>query len=619
MLVLTLLTFAVAQENNARLDPRCGPSGDPRATPIHEIQGPGERSPLQRRRASVEGVVTATFQGNDAPFGRNLGGFFLQTVPGAEDDDPATSEGLLVQSVLPVEVGRIVRASGTVMEEYGMTVLTAVRETIDCGASADLPAAHELTLPFASHVAPEPLEEMRVHLPQALVISEYYNYDRYGELVLALPQDRFLRPIEATQLFTPDDPRAAGWAAAQELRRITLDDGGNEQNPSPVRLPSGEIFTLDRRFRGGDQLAGVQGPLHYAYGTWRIQPTGPAVLGRVNPAPLTPPSLGGDLTVAAMNVQNYFVDVGETCGPKGDMECRGADDANELERQRAKIVAAILAMDAEIVGLVELQNAPDDRAVRDLAEALTTATQGMEPWAYVETGAMGTDAIAQGIVYRADRVRPIGTAAVLDDDAFVDPRATGLGKNRPALAHAFAAEGGDTHALTVVVNHFKSKGSECGAGDDHPLQGSCSGTRTDAARALLAWLDADPTGTGAPWLLIGDLNAYPKEDPITAFLAGLDGVPGTGDDAVDLLAAAGVDTTYTFVFDGRYGRLDHAIAHPDLAARVAGAAPWAINADEVDLINYDLTYKQPAEGELYAPDAFRASDHDPVLIGIDLP
>jgi uncharacterized protein len=75
----------------------------------------------------------------------------------------------------------------------------------------------------------------------------------------------------------------------------------------------------------------------------------------------------------------------------------------------------------------------------------------------------------------------------------------------------------------VVVNHLKSKGSDCEDVDDPDVfdeQGNCNLTRTAAAEALATWLTADPTGSGdADVLIIGDLNSYAKEDPIKALTA----------------------------------------------------------------------------------------------------
>ena len=49
-----------------------------------------------------------------------------------------------------------------------------------------------------------------------------------------------------------------------------------------------------------------------------------------------------------------------------------------------------------------------------------------------------------------------------------------------------------------------------------------------------------------------------------------------------------------------------------------GTTIWHINADEPDLIDYDMTFKLPAQDALYAPDPYRYSDHDPVIIGLNV-
>jgi len=607
---LAALPWAVAQ-GTAEPDPLCLAD----ALRVHEVQGPGAASPFQRRRVLVEGVVSVVMQGDPAdPFRRDVGGFWIETPTGARDDDPRTSEGVFVASALPVRAGRQVRVQGSVAETHGVTEIGSVVAVADCGPAGSLPPPVQVRLPADEPLGLEPYEGMRVVLPQELVIAEYYDYDRFGEIVLAAPQLGEVRPIQATQRFAPDDPAARAWQAEQERRRIVLDDGRTDQNPSPVRHPSGERFDLDHRFRGGDVVVGVQGVLHYAFERWRIHPTGPAEVRTANPRPAAPPDVGGELRVATLNVLNYFVAFGEVCGPNGDMACRGADDRSELRRQRAKLVAALHALDADVIGLIEVHNHADDAAVRDLVAGLNEAA-GEAAWAWIPVGLQGTDAIAQGLIYRRGAVAPIGPARVLDDSAFTDPRDTGQGKNRPALAQGFRdLASGATFA--VVVTHFKSKGSECGRGDDDPLQGSCAGTRTDAVPVLLDWLAGDPTGSGGEALILGDVNAYPMEDAILRLRAGLDGRLGTADDVVDLVERhAGADAT-TFVFDGRFGRLDHAFATAGLAAHVTGAAPWPINAGEPDLIDYDTTFKGPREAALYAPDPYRSSDHDPVLVGL---
>jgi uncharacterized protein len=73
------------------------------------------------------------------------------------------------------------------------------------------------------------------------------------------------------------------------------------------------------------------------------------------------------------------------------------------------------------------------------------------------------------------------------------------------------------------------------------------------------------------------------------------------------------------VFDGQWGALDYALASPSLAARVTGATAWHTNADEPSVLGYETAFKSDAQiAGLYAPDPFRASDHDPIIVGIDL-
>jgi PKD repeat protein len=174
--------------------------------------------------------------------------------------------------------------------------------------------------------------------------------------------------------------------------------------------------------------------------------------------------------------------------------------------------------------------------------------------------------------------------------------------------------------FTVAVNHLKSKGSACaGDPDTGDGQGNCNVTRTLAAQALVDWLATDPTGSGDPdFLIVGDLNSYAMEDPIDAIRAGADDTPGTADDYVNLISHFGGPYAYSYVFDGMAGYLDHALASSSIFDQVTDAADWHINADEPDLLDYDTSFKPPAQEAIYEPNAFRSSDHDPVLVGLDL-
>jgi len=317
------------------------------------------------------------------------------------------------------------------------------------------------------------------------------------------------------------------------------------------------------------------------------------------------------LKVASFNVLNYFTTLdgnGAICGPLSDQDCRGADNAEEFTRQRDKIIAAIAAIDADVVGLIEIENHPGDVPVADLVSGLNDV-MGTDTYDYIATGAIGTDAIRQAFIYKSATVSLVGDYAVLDDPSFTDPLGYGEEKSRPALAQTFMdnTTGG---VFTVVVNHLKSKGSSCGPGDDDPEQASCNLTRTLGAQALVNWLATDPTGSGdEDFLIIGDLNSYDKEDPIDALVAG---------GYTDLVRKYQGENAYSYVFDGQLGYLDHALANDGLLDEVTGVTVWHINSDEPDLIDYDTTFKKDAQDAIYAPDAYRSSDHDPVIIGLDV-
>ncbi|PKO08024.1 MAG: endonuclease/exonuclease/phosphatase [Chloroflexi bacterium HGW-Chloroflexi-2] len=573
--------------------------GDPYTT-ISSIQGIGLESPFKDSFVSTEGVVTATFDGKN--------GFFIQDPIG--DDNPDSSEGIFIYLsgfILPEEFSNwdTVRVRGSVSEFNGLTEITITQlwicNDIDPENSAEpieTITPTEITLPVTTVDEFEKFEGMLVALPQALTISEYFNFDRYGEIVLTT--ERYLT-------FTAEyEPSILDYLDAVEefkRNRIIIDDGRTAQNPDPAIHPNGSIFDLGNLFRGGDTVANVTGIMDYGFSEYRIQPTQGADYTGINPRTNSPEDVGGDIKVASFNVLNYFT----------TLNSRGANTIEEFVRQRAKIIAAISVIDADVVGLMEIEN--NNAAIMDLVAGLN-GLMGQGTYAYVDTGVIGTDEIKVAMIYKPSTVDLYGSHAILDNS--VDPRFLDT-KNRPALAQSFMdkTNGG---VFTVAVNHLKSKGSDCNDVGDPDLgdgAGNCNLTRLNATQALVDWLADDPTESGSKnYLIIGDLNSYDKEDPIDAILAGPDDVAGTEDDYTDLLFHYVGEDAYTYVFDGQIGYLDHALVNSDLFDMVTGTTVWHINADEPDLIDYDMSFKLPAQDALYAPDPFRSSDHDPVIVGL---
>ncbi len=589
--LLLLPCSAFGQTPASAADP--GPCGAP-AVPIHAIQGSGISSPLRGREVVVEATVVGAFQ--DAAAG--LRGFFLQEEDADADADPATSEGVFVfdpEAPVALAPGERVRVVGEVAEFFGQTELEARAMPRICGGGA-LPASASVELPVEEVADWERVEGMRVRIDTPLVASDHADLGRFGEVELAAgarlarPTDRVLPGAEAAAL-----------AASNARRRVLLDDGSRARDPRPV-----PYLGADGTLRLGDALDGLEGVLGFAFGRFRIHPTLPVRFERVRPRPKAPPGTGrGALRVAALNTHGYFN--GDGAGG-GFPTARGAASPEELALQRAKLAALLSRTDADLLALVELENegVGAGSALSDLAAAVASRSGGGAYAAVDPGGPLGRQPIAVGLLYRPDVLAPLGPPAVLDARAhsgFDDAR------NRPSLAQSFAwiATG---ERFTAVVNHWKSKGSPCDAAGDSDAgdgQDDCNGTRSAAARALVEWLAGDPTASGgAGVLLLGDLNAYTEEDPLRILAdAGY----------VDLVRWFGGEGEHSFVFDGEAGRLDHALASAALLPRVTGAGVWHVNSDEPRV----LDYRSENPPELQRPDPFRASDHDPVVVGLFAP
>jgi predicted extracellular nuclease len=575
-----------------------GACGEP-AVAIHEVQGSGAVGPLVGTSLVIEGVVVGDFQ--DANTG--LGGFFLQEEEADADLDPGTSEGIFVYDAggPDVSAGDVVRVEGVASEFFGLTELSSISDLAICDQPGAATAA-TLRFPVPAPQDLERLEGMLIHVPHPLFVTGSFEWGRFGEVDLSAGGHLF----SPTSLATPG-ALALAFRDLNDGNRILLDDASRLWHPDPLPPYIGSSNTL----RIGDRAGQLTGVLSYAFGRYRVQPTRAPSFTRVDAREPMPPAVGGTLEIASFNAGNYFTtldDAGRICGPSGSLSCRGADDALELSRQREKLVDAIAGLDADILGLIEVEN-DAGRTLRNLVEAVN-AVPGAGSYEFVDTGALGDDAIKVAFLYKPATVNTVGPFAILDSrvSSFFNDR-----RNRPALAQTFE-ERSNGARFTAVVNHLKSKGSPCTSPSlDDPLdpdtgdgQGHCNGTRTRAARALASWLTTDPTESADPdFLILGDLNAYALEDPIA-----------TLEDAgyTDLIEAFVGPGAYSYVFDGEAGALDHALANVSLAGQVTGAAVWHINAGEPRALDYDAA-NQPG---LYAPDRYRSSDHDPLLVGLDL-
>jgi predicted extracellular nuclease len=591
---------------------------------IHTIQGSGDASECVGDTVTIEGVVVGDYEGSSPA----LRGFYVQEEDQDADSDPATSEGIFVfhGNEDLVAVGDLVQVTGEVAEFQGQTQLGFPDSLVVAGSGFSVTPT-EISLPVTSADAFEAVEGMLVAAPQTLYVTEFFQLGRFGQVVVS-SGDRLDQPTTVVE----PGADANALQATNDLNRLIIDDGENGQNPDPIVFGrNGDELTASNTLRGGDTATGTVGVMTYTWAgnsasgnAYRLRPVN-ALNGFIefeatNPRPAAAPEVGGSVQVASFNVLNYFLttdDLGNICGPGQNEDCRGADDAEEFERQRDKLLTAMTQIDAAVVGLIEMENTPGVSPEADIAAGLNDLL-GDGTYAAIDAaaeggGVVGADAIRVGMVYQPGLVTPLGDPALLDFSL----DSLGEDRSRTAVAQSFV-ENATGEVFTAVVNHLKSKsGSEIDDGggicesnpaypdcDQGDGQGFFNATRTAHAQELADWLATDPTGSGdSDVLIIGDLNSYAQEDPIDALKAA---------GYVDL-----VEGEYTYVFDGQWGYLDYALASSSLMTAVTGAAPYHINADEPSVLDYNTNFKTDNHIEiLYAPDEFRTSDHDPVLVGL---
>lgn len=564
-------------------------------TLINAIQGEGGDSPVLNTEVELEGVVTADFQGAE-----QLSGFFITSLDADVDTNPLTSEGVFVYFAdTDVNVGDHVRVKGSVAEYFNTTQIGDVSQVEVC-ATGLTTTATKISLPVTDVADLEAYEGMLVTLEQPLVVTNNYGLGRYGEVDLATE-----RLYQGTQIALPGDA-ANAVEAENSKKQILLDDGSTKQNLDPIAYP-GTGLDAYNTLRLGDTVNTVTGVLGYSFDRYRIHPTVQPTFVATNPRTEAPElHADADLRIASFNVLNYFNGDGQGAGFPTS---RGADSEAEFIRQQAKIVSAIVALEADVIGLMEIENDGFDEfsAIASLVTALNDE-DSVNDYAFVDfnVNQIGTDQITTALIYRANKVVEVGNAAITTQAPFDY-------SNRAPIAQSFKSLTTD-EVFTVAVAHLKSKGS-CGSADGNNAdlgdgQACWNEIRVAGANAYADWLNTAPTGVDdEDIILVGDMNAYAMEDPIRAFAdKGFKNVVAELD---------GNTLGYSYSFSGRLGSLDHAVASPSLLTKVVAATDWHINADEPISLDYNVEFKSAAQQvSLYASDAYRASDHDPVIVDI---
>ncbi|MFB9165110.1 ExeM/NucH family extracellular endonuclease [Arthrobacter psychrochitiniphilus] len=604
---------------------------------IAEIQGEGAKSAFEGSTVTTKGKVTAAY-----PTG-GFDGYFIQTPGTGGDLDMAThkaSNGVFVYSpgtVAKVKIGDYVQVSGLVKEFGGATDTTTTTEidvpadgmTVLDEAATEVKAA-VVSVPETTE-GREALEGMLVAPQGEFTITDNYTLNNYGEVGLAVGTKVLLQP---TAVGPVGSAAHTATIATNATKAIRLDDGASTNflnaagqsvplpwlsAATPMRVGSTAEFATNVIFDNRNNAYKFQ-PLE-ALTPANAEAVQPIAFGnnRVD----APSAVGGDLKVATFNVQNYFTQTGDknaSCQFYNDRAgnpitvrtgClqRGAANAANLTRQQAKIVAGIHQSGADVLSLEEIENSVKFGEDRDFALATLVAALNVQSpgvWDYVRSPGMDQrpsvaieDVIRTAFIYKVAVAKPVGTSAILDDPAF-----TGIA--RQPLAQAFTLAGnGEGAKVILIANHFKSKGSPATPDDIDKGQGNSNLARTAQATALVKFSNAQQSAQGTDKvLLMGDFNSYTFEDPMLLMAAA---------GYVDQGAKTG---KHSYAFGGLVGSLDHIVATPALDAFVTGADIWNINSTESIAMGYSRYNSNVTD--FYDTSAFAASDHDPVVVGLNL-
>ena len=569
---------------------------------IAQVQGTNvATSPLVGQTVTVEGIVTGDHRTG------GFRGIYLQTAGsgGATDATPNASDGIFVflsnNPAAGVAIGDRVKATGPVSEFGGVTQLTASAagaiELVQ--AQAGLPAVTPLPATVLGN-AREAFEGMLVRPSGTYRVVSSHNLQSFGELWTSAGS---AMPVEAFESQAPGTTAANNITAANNGARLVLDDGYSVSVSDASHPGDQPYFTKDVVVRNGDAITFPAGGslLSFGFSNWRLQPPTPitdASAANLKPTftaanlrPATAPAVGGDITVAAFNVLNYF-----TTLTSQNPDARGARTAEEFAIQKSKIVTAINALDADVVALQEIENSvklgeKPDEALADLVAGLNAAA-GSKVWDYVRTpaalhDAAITDVITNAIIFKPAVVKLSGEAQTIIDETVWDIA-------REPIAQTFKY---GKSFVTVIANHFKSK-----SGTDptpQPGQDAFNDERVEQAGSLLTFANTLSEGQKNAVYLVGDFNSYAKEDPMKVF----------ADAGWSDLLFTKARGQYTYTFDGELGSLDHVIASPAATTRVTGAGVWSINSPEWAGREYWGTAAE-------AGTPYRSSDHDPILVGV---
>ncbi|MGF1690072.1 ExeM/NucH family extracellular endonuclease [Photobacterium kagoshimensis] len=555
---------------------------------IGQVQGNGYKSPLissgyiSDDEYLVQGIVSAVSTSYNK-------GFFLYK----SDGDELTSDGVFVKTNGQVNedmVGQEVCVKGFVEEKYGQTQVLATDdkwETISTGGSK--PAAVDLKrIPSDGQYFSKTLERyegMLVRLTDNMDESTKENETMRVSRTFSFDFDSYRNNMVLSYKrpnMQPNQEHVAGseGSIAQHKQnndyRLYVDTDKSASNGHIPYYPDFNSKPDKNYIRINDSITGLEGVLVYAHSNYRLLATNTITSKNIthNTDRKSKPELNDStesdkfaIRFATQNVLNYFNSpFGGASNQHGDN--RGADSELEFQQQQAKIVKAIIGLDADVVGLMEIENNGfgNYSAITELVKAINDnyykenysdrnkSESIHNKYVFVgfdsdgntvldEFDSVGSDAITSGLLYRPSKVSleqakiipmPSQQAPMItyeDGSAITgkkgEVRENGKNYQRDTIAATFRIHN-TGKKVTVSVNHLKSKGSTCwedwqgwetwekfdpkydDVKSNQDFQGSCENFRVAAAEQL----GKEMAKIGGDRIIMGDMNSYAHEDPM---------------------------------------------------------------------------------------------------------
>ena len=552
---------------------------------IYEIQGSDLESPYYNQWVDTFGIVT----------GITSNGYYLQDPIG--DGDEETSDGIFVYThgKPDVMVGDCLALQRAFVDEYyEKTELSRTKapQQVDwCGDIKPKP------VPIgAARLAVEPAEIFERFEGMLVLVDDLTGLiqgptKRFGngDAEIAFVPQSLASYLPAGRVFQRDPQNMSA------LMYVSSALGG--QLPE---LNWGDTIHIGSQPGPGDAVLGL---LDYNFGKYQLLllpdqdvPGESNVPGpdQVNPPPPVE-AVVGEFTICTFNL----LGLGQGTAQYSDLR--------EYEQQLAKRALAIVErlQGCTIIGLQEAGTPEDaENLARLLEEEYGLAYSAMA----VE--GPGTNSfefpLTNAVLARKDRVDVIDVqlrqgCSKLNYDVKYEPGVCAQGTyglfNRPPLVVELAlfadgegSENSEPYRLTVIDNHWKSKG-----GDETVNVVRRQAQADHVALLVQEQLDADDT---ANVVVLGDLNDYYRSGPVDALLTGVEPpLVHTYDFLPEL-------NRYTYIFNGGSQVLDHIIVSESMVQDLSEVRPIRLNAN----------YAYPAEVD--AQSVQHSSDHDPVMIRV---